>query len=149
AADRGRYGRHEPRRLSGAPAFPRAHDDDVDVGAEGANAVLEALALHFRRRRRVANLARTNAEDVAGVVERQKRSRGRLREVEHRAARGQQALEKQRAGLQLGHRADLRRELAELVQQSALETARIDDFEKGRACTPLTEASLYRLTSSI
>src|SRR5690606_41843861 len=62
---------HEPRGLRGTARFARAHDDHVDIRAEGADTVLEALALHLRRRRRVADLARpdTRSEEHTSEVQ--------------------------------------------------------------------------------
>ena len=75
---------HQRRGLRRHPCFTGAHDDDVDVGAERPDAVLEALALDLRRRGRIPDLARADPEQVAGVVEGEKRPGGRLGEVEHR-----------------------------------------------------------------
>src|SRR5690606_6373644 len=96
------------------------------------DAVLEALTLDLGRRRRVADLARADSEDVARVVERQKRPGGRLREVEHCAPRRQQVLQEQLAGARLRDAPHVRRELAQLVEQAALERSRIDDVEQRR-----------------
>ncbi len=124
---------HQRRSARGVTRLGRPHHDDVNVRAEGADAVVEALALHFRGRCRIADLAGANAEDVAGVVEGQERAGGGLREVEHRPHLRGELLQRHGALGRLGNAAHVRRQQAELVEQRPVEAAGVDDVEE-RAC---------------
>ena len=62
----------------------RSHDDQVKVTAEHANRIHSRFTLHFRRSFRVTDFVASQTKDLAGSHERKKRSRGWLREIQHR-----------------------------------------------------------------
>src|SRR5690606_31163791 len=75
---------------------------------------------------------RTDAEDMARVVERQERPRRRLREIEHRAPSRQQVLQIERPFAGLRDAPDPSRELAEIVEQATVENPGVDHVEQPR-----------------
>ena len=135
---------HQRRGLGRHPRFTGAHDDHVDVRAEGADAVFEALALDLRRGRRIANLARAHPQEVTGIVERKEGPRGGLGEVEHRPLVGQQRL--QRASAEPGFRvlAQPGGQGTELVEQGPVELPRIEDVERAIHQTCSSGAATWR-----
>ena len=116
--------RELPRHLLGESLLGAAHDDHVDIGGERADRIRLRLALRLGTRALVADGARREAEDLAGIQVREERTGARLGEVEHRPLVGQQRLEVERAFLRLRHETDAVRERRETLKQTPVELLR-------------------------
>ena len=123
---------HEIGRVLRESLAPGAHDDDVDVGAESAQAVFETLALELRGGRGIANLGGPDSEEMAGVLEREVGSRGGLGEVEHRPLVGEQGLQRPGAQAGFGKLADVRGEGAQLIEPRPVELPRVENVKQRR-----------------
>ena len=115
---------HRPLGVGEDPGHPLgqsarlcAHDDAVEVGAEGAHGIVLGLALAFTGGGRVAHGADPHTEDLTGRMEREEGTRTGLREIEHRTPMRQHALQEGHALLALSQKADARGQIAQRVQR--------------------------------